>query len=156
MATGLRWCVKPKRLFPLPLLAGPSRSHLVITKACYDAPRSPQRFLGMARLTFENLWVDGRWRTDVTVELDHTQRLALIEDERSVPARGSEYVRGLTLPGLASAHCHAFQRILAPWTQSSHSDSDSFWTWRNAMYAAASCMGPIELEAMAARCYLEG
>lgn len=109
----------------------------------------------MARLTFENLWVDGRWRTDVTVEPDHAQRLALVEDERSVPARGSEYIRGLTLPGLASAHCHAFQRILAPWTQSSHGNSDSFWTWRNAMYAAASCMGPIELEAVAARCYLD-
>jgi hypothetical protein len=48
----------------------------------------------MARLTFENLWVDGRWRTDVTVEPDHTQRLAIVEDDRSVPARGSEYIAG--------------------------------------------------------------
>lgn len=109
----------------------------------------------MARLTFENLWVAGRWRPDVTVELDPAGRFAIAKDDRAVAARSSEYIRGLTLPGLASAHCHAFQRILAPWTQASRSDSDSFWTWRNAMYAAAACMGPIELESVAARCYLD-
>lgn len=109
----------------------------------------------MARLTFENLWVDGRWRSDVTIELDATAKIPVTEDGRSAAGRSSEYVRGLTLPGLASAHCHAFQRILTPWTQRSHSDSDSFWTWRNTMYAAAACMGPVELESVAARCYLD-
>src|SRR5215469_14986174 len=109
----------------------------------------------MARLTFENLWVDGRWRSDVTVELDSTRQFSLAEDDRSTVEEGSEYIRGLTLPGLASAHCHAFQHLLAPWTQRSHGESDSFWTWRNAMYSAASCMGPVELEAVAARCYLD-
>ena len=109
----------------------------------------------MARLTFENLWVDGRWRSDVTIELDATSKVPVTEDGRSAAGRSPEYVRGLTLPGLASAHCHAFQRILTPWTQRSRSDSDSFWTWRNAMYAAAACMGPVELESVAARCYLD-
>jgi formimidoylglutamate deiminase len=109
----------------------------------------------MARLTFENLWVEGQWQSDVTVELGPTGRFTLAEGDPSQPGGSPEYIRGLTLPGLASAHCHAFQRILAPWTQRSHSDNDSFWTWRNAMYAAAACMGPVELESVAARCYLD-
>jgi formimidoylglutamate deiminase len=96
----------------------------------------------MARLTFENLWVNGRWEADATVET----------------ADGSEhceYVRGLTLPGIASAHCHAFQRLLPAWTQRARGANDSFWTWRSTLYAAAASMGPAELEAIAARCYLD-
>ena len=109
----------------------------------------------MARLTFENLWVDGRWHSDVTVELGPTREFAVVAGDESAVGVESEYISGLTLPGLASAHCHAFQRVLAPWTQRSQSDRDSFWTWRNVMYAAASCMEPVELEAVAARCYLD-
>jgi formimidoylglutamate deiminase len=108
----------------------------------------------MARLTFEKLWLDGRWLSDVTVELDPTHEFVVVADDRPGGA-DSEYISGLTLPGLASAHCHAFQRVLAPWTQRGRSDRDSFWTWRNVMYAAASSMEPVELEAVAAKCYLD-
>lgn len=43
------------------------------------------------------------------------------------------------LPGLVNAHSHAFQRVIRGRTEhrSQHS-SDSFWTWREQMYAAAN------------------
>lgn len=109
----------------------------------------------MTRLTFENLWVNGRWHSDVALELNGStawvpaNRLDRPSEDRS------EYIRGLTLPGLASAHCHAFQRILPAWTQRAGDMNDSFWTWRNVMYTAAGSLELEDLEAIAARCYVE-
>lgn len=46
---------------------------------------------------------------------------------------------GLTLPGLANAHSHAFHRALRGRTQVG---SGSFWTWREVVYAASSKLQP--------------
>lgn len=46
---------------------------------------------------------------------------------------------GLTLPGFANAHSHAFHRALRGRT---HSGPGSFWTWRNTMYEAAEALNP--------------
>ncbi len=48
-------------------------------------------------------------------------------------------LRGLTLPGFANAHSHAFQRILRARTQT---ERGSFWSWREAMYAVARSLDP--------------
>ena len=125
----------------------------------------------MTRLTFENLWTNGRWHSDITLELigsatctpsDGTDAGDVLVGQpakrqavANPPEDRSEYIRGLTLPGLASAHCHAFQRILPAWTQRAASVDDSFWTWRNVMYTAAECLDREGLEAIAARCYLD-
>jgi formiminoglutamate deiminase len=44
-------------------------------------------------------------------------------------------LRGLTLPGLVSAHSHSFQRALRGRTEAA--SRGSFWTWRESMYALA-------------------
>jgi len=46
---------------------------------------------------------------------------------------------GLTLPGFANGHSHAFHRLLRGRT---HAGSGSFWTWREEMYAAAATLDP--------------
>ncbi len=46
---------------------------------------------------------------------------------------------GLTLPGLANAHSHAFHRALRCRTQQG---SGSFWAWREQMYALAEALDP--------------
>jgi formimidoylglutamate deiminase len=74
------------------------------------------------------------------------------------PARAraaSARVAGLTLPGLVNAHCHAFQRAIPGWTQRAISVRDSFWSWREIMYAAATALSHEDLEAIGARCYLD-
>jgi len=46
---------------------------------------------------------------------------------------------GLTLPGMANAHSHAFHRALRSRTQVG---AGSFWTWRDQMYTAAQRLDP--------------
>ena len=46
---------------------------------------------------------------------------------------------GLTLPGMANAHSHAFHRALRGRTQVG---AGSFWTWRDQMYTAAQRLNP--------------
>jgi len=46
---------------------------------------------------------------------------------------------GLTIPGMANAHSHAFHRALRGRTQAG---GGSFWTWRDVMYRAAERLDP--------------
>src|SRR3954447_6258064 len=71
-----------------------------------------------------------------------------------VPAPLSDAVRldGLTLPGLANAHSHAFQRALRGRTQHG---TGSFWTWREQMYRAAERIEPDTYLALARATYAE-
>jgi formimidoylglutamate deiminase len=119
----------------------------------------------MQTVTFANLWIDGAWRSNVAVLIDDAGAVTRIMPgpsaaeqsgtERSAARRSAAYVPGLTLPGLADAHCHAFQRMLPGWTQRARASSEDFWTWREAMYTAAAQIRYEDLEAIAARCYLD-
>ncbi|HEY1724043.1 MAG TPA: formimidoylglutamate deiminase [Steroidobacteraceae bacterium] len=105
----------------------------------------------MPTVSFANLWIDGRWRSNVGVQIDDAGNVV----GTGPAAAGAAPIPGLTLPGLADAHCHAFQRLLPAWTQRARASSEDFWSWREAMYTAAAQIGPQDLEAIAARCYLE-
>src|SRR4051794_9581500 len=59
------------------------------------------------------------------------------------------------LPGLAVAHSHAFQRAIRGRTEHRSHAVDDFWSWREAMYAAAERLGPDELYAVSKFCFLE-
>jgi formimidoylglutamate deiminase len=119
----------------------------------------------MLTVTFANLWIDGAFRANVAVQIDDEGRVTRMTPgpsaaeqsgtERSAAGRSAAYVPGLTLPGLADAHCHAFQRMLPAWTQRARTVGEDFWSWREAMYTAAAKIGYEELEAIAARCYLD-
>ncbi len=65
------------------------------------------------------------------------------------PARGTTPIviatierTKVALPGLATAHSHAFQRALRGRTQAGSSARGSFWTWRGLMYELAAKMEP--------------
>ncbi|MGH8232567.1 MAG: formimidoylglutamate deiminase [Steroidobacteraceae bacterium] len=105
----------------------------------------------MQTISFANLWIDGRWRCNVGVQIDDAGNVVRI----SADQQGGAPIPGLTLPGLADAHCHAFQRLLPAWTQRARALSEDFWSWREAMYTAAAQIDLQDLEAIAARCYLE-
>jgi formiminoglutamate deiminase len=65
---------------------------------------------------------------------------ALPENPRDPrPAGETDAVPGLTLPGLANCHSHAFHRALRGHTQT---ERGSFWTWREQMYAVAAELTP--------------
>jgi formimidoylglutamate deiminase len=126
----------------------------------------------MQTVTFAHLWIDGAFRANVAVQIDDEGRATRLTagpsaaqqmgTEPSAAARSAAYVPGLTLPGLGDAHCHAFQRLLPAWTQRARTSGgqllpagEDFWSWREAMYTAAAKIGYQDLEAIAARCYLD-
>jgi formiminoglutamate deiminase len=59
---------------------------------------------------------------------------------------------GLTLPGLANAHSHAFHRALRGATQVG---LGTFWTWRERMYQVAAALDPDTYLALARAVYAE-
>ena len=68
------------------------------------------------------------------------------------PPPGATCLAGLTLPGLANAHSHAFHRALRGRT---HAETGSFWTWRERMYALAERLQPDAYRALATATFAE-
>jgi formiminoglutamate deiminase len=64
---------------------------------------------------------------------------------------------GLTLPGLANAHSHAFHRALRGGAAGSAqaAGGDTFWTWRDRMYTVAERLDPDTYFALARAVYAE-
>src|SRR5947209_3395140 len=74
------------------------------------------------------------------------------------PPAGADVValpRRALLPGMVAAHSHAFQRAIRGRTEHRAHARDDFWTWREAMYAAAEQLTPEELYAVSKFCFLE-
>jgi formiminoglutamate deiminase len=95
----------------------------------------------------ERAWVDGAARHDVLVEIADG-RFTTVTPGGS----GGERVAGLTLPGQANAHSHAFHRALRGRTQRG---SGTFWTWREQMYAVAERLDPDTYLRLATAVYRE-
>src|SRR6185369_8682849 len=99
------------------------------------------------------IYTDGRFQPGLAVVCD--ERVIELEraDEVIDPVRLEN--RAL-LPGLVNAHSHAFQRIIRGRTEHrSQHTTDSFWTWREQMYAAANRLGPEEIYAASHLAFLE-
>ncbi|MBW8823040.1 MAG: amidohydrolase family protein, partial [Xanthomonadales bacterium] len=62
---------------------------------------------------------------------------------------------GWLTPGIANLHSHAFQRAMAGLGERQTHSEDSFWTWRETMYALASRFDPESLHAVASQLYAE-
>jgi formiminoglutamate deiminase len=87
----------------------------------------------------------------VLVEVEEG-RITGITSGIPAPLSGAWRLDGLTLPGLANAHSHAFQRALRGRTQRG---SGSFWTWREQMYGLAERLDPESYLALARATYAE-
>lgn len=62
---------------------------------------------------------------------------------------------GFVLPGIANLHSHAFQRAMAGQAERRGPGQDSFWTWRETMYALAARIDPEALYDIACQLYAE-
>ncbi|MEU0006448.1 formimidoylglutamate deiminase [Streptomyces sp. NPDC006314] len=79
-------------------------------------------------------------------------RIGTVRTGVPTPPPGAEILRGLTLPGLANAHSHAFHRALRGTVQVG---SGTFWTWREVMYSVADHLTPETYHALARAVYAE-
>jgi formimidoylglutamate deiminase len=71
------------------------------------------------------------------------------------PADAIRLARTALAPGFVNCHSHAFQRDLRGLVERISPDrpEDDFWTWREAMYAAAAALDPDTMLDVARRCY---
>ncbi len=105
----------------------------------------------MTRYLLERAWTGaGRVHEDVLVEIADGRFARVEPGAGSVP--GAERLAGLTLPGLANCHSHAFHRALRGRT---HGDGGTFWTWRDRMYAVAGRLTPDGYYELARAAYRE-
>ncbi|GAA1426325.1 formimidoylglutamate deiminase [Streptomyces thermospinosisporus] len=107
-------------------------------------------------MTATTYWLEHAWlgdRIEAGVRLDvRDGRIHTLTPDSSVPPPGAVVLRGLTLPGLANAHSHAFHRALRGFVQVG---SGTFWTWREVMYAMAHRLTPESYYRLARAVYAE-
>jgi formiminoglutamate deiminase len=90
----------------------------------------------MTRVWCELALIDGAPHAGVSIDIVDGRFAAV--DVGTAPDAATQ-LSGVTLPGLANAHSHAFHRALRSRTQAGRG---SFWTWRDQMYRAAQRLEP--------------
>ncbi len=103
------------------------------------------------------LYVAGRFESDLALVCDVSGRIVRLArndeltDEKRIPLP-----RRAILPGMVNAHSHAFQRVLRGRTEYRTSNrADSFWTWRETMYSAATRLTPEDIYDASRMAFLE-
>ncbi len=107
----------------------------------------------------EHLHQPDGWLSPGYLEIDQLGNVAAVSqtlpdgwDENSL-----ERIDGFMLPGMPNVHSHAHQRGLSGRAEvgTDASAEESFWTWRERMYAFANRLSPDDLEALAGQAYIE-
>jgi len=112
------------------------------------SPTGPVR-----RWRAELAWLPGLGiMPDVLIEAAGDRFTAVTPEAAPGHAPGATRLPGLTLPGLANSHSHAFHRGLRGITQAGHG---TFWTWRERMYQLAARLDPASYLALARAAYAE-
>ena len=101
------------------------------------------------------VYLDGRFESGRVIVCDDAGKIVRIAPSEEVQDTIRLSGRAL-LPGMVNAHSHAFQRVIRGHTEhrSEHS-TDSFWTWREQMYAAANRLEPEEIYEVSRMAFLE-
>ncbi|MDX6326226.1 MAG: hypothetical protein QOK15_2580 [Nocardioidaceae bacterium] len=102
----------------------------------------------MTSYLLEHALLDGEVHPDVAVTIEDGRFTRVGGAARA----GAERLTGLTLPGFANAHSHAFHRALRGRTQHGRG---TFWTWREQMYALAARLDPDSYRVLATAVFRE-
>jgi formimidoylglutamate deiminase len=102
------------------------------------------------------IYTGGRFESGLALVADRAGRITgLTRDYESIAARIVRLKRRALLPGLVNAHSHAFQRVIRGRTERRSAAHDSFWTWREMMYAAATRLTPEDVYDASRMAFLE-
>jgi formimidoylglutamate deiminase len=99
--------------------------------------------------TAARTWQSDGWQPDCAFGIAANGRLV------DATAGAKESLGSWVVPGMPNLHSHAFQRAMAGLAERKGRSDDSFWSWRETMYAFAAAIGPDELQAIAAQLYVE-
>ncbi|HEX8503207.1 MAG TPA: formimidoylglutamate deiminase [Pyrinomonadaceae bacterium] len=104
------------------------------------------------------LYAGGRFERGRALVCDEAGRVtAVVRPEELTPRDRRIRLAGRALlPGMVNAHSHAFQRVIRGRTEyRGERASDSFWTWREMMYAAAARLAPEDVYDASRMAFLE-
>lgn len=93
------------------------------------------------------------WKRDVRIAVTGEGTIAAVEPEAA--SGGATALAGPVLAGMPNAHSHVLQRALAGRAEGAGPAGDSFWSWRETMYAFTRAVEPDEFEAIATSAYVE-
>ena len=102
------------------------------------------------------IYTNGRFERDMALVCDARGRITAIVNASEVNARSVRHLKNRALlPGLVNAHSHAFQRVIRGRTEYRTGARDSFWTWREMMYSAATRLLPEDIYDASRMAFLE-
>ncbi|MDQ2937047.1 MAG: formimidoylglutamate deiminase [Acidobacteriota bacterium] len=100
------------------------------------------------------IYTGNRFQSNIAIVCDHAGQIL-----RLVPANDAKGAIPLNnraiLPGLVNAHSHAFQRVIRGRTEYRTNTNDTFWTWREMMYSAATRLSPDDVYDSSRMAFLE-
>lgn len=103
----------------------------------------------------ELIYRGGRFQSGSALLCDETGQIPEVHEPHEVVV-GAKLDNRALLPGLINAHSHAFQRVIRGRTEYRTANSkDSFWTWREMMYSAASRLTPEDVYDASRMAFLE-
>ncbi|WP_110946282.1 formimidoylglutamate deiminase [Streptomyces avicenniae] len=100
----------------------------------------------------EHAWLGGTVEPGVALATAPSGRITEVHPGLAAPPIGAVPLRGLTVPGFANAHSHAFHRALRGLSQVG---GGTFWTWRDGMYDTAARLTPASYGALARAVFAE-
>jgi len=101
----------------------------------------------------EHAWLPHGWEANVRVGVDDAGTITGVDDD--VSQDDAQRLGRFVIPAMPNLHSHAFQRAMAGLAERQTHAEDSFWTWRETMYAFAGRIDPDSLRAIAAQVYVE-
>jgi formimidoylglutamate deiminase len=111
----------------------------------------------MPTYRLKSAYLQEGWSRDAVVTVSDQGFITAIEHraQASGGAPAIEDIDGVVVPGMPNSHSHAFQRAMVGVAESRSSARDSFWTWREAMYALANRIEPDDLQIIATQLFIE-
>jgi len=106
----------------------------------------------IATFWLEHAWLGAGEVVDGVLVTVEDERFASVELGVPRTPEGAHRLAGLTVPGMANCHSHAFHRALRGRTQR---ERGTFWTWREQMYALAGRLDPDSYYELARATYRE-
>ena len=103
------------------------------------------------KFRFTSALTSSGWQNDVSISVD---KGGMIESVVA-GAKDGTLIAGIAIPAVPNVHSHAHQRLMVGLAERAGPGTDSFWTWREAMYGFALKLSPDDLEAVAAQAYVE-
>jgi formimidoylglutamate deiminase len=102
------------------------------------------------------IFLDGEVADGWALFCDEQGIIRRFSRDHSDLAKAERLQRRFMIPGLVNGHSHSFQRVIRGRTEFRNAaERDTFWTWREKMYSAASRLDPGQIYDVARMAFLE-